>query len=198
MFYFWVFAAKEDASTAHATWCRCRCRLWLNAYRLCALIAEIWRGWRALFVHLSLWHEVHGAGEGSLSQPGELPVEQLALQEESQPKFWSACRNKFELFQQAFQSRSDFSQQQQWYSGTVTNQTIVTTCQTENTINDVSLHIFRITMESWIFKSSVKREWFGFSLAVRGRVWAVQRKRQLPRHDHTRLPGSKTSQCFGQ
>lgn len=97
-FYFWVLAAKEDASTAHA---RCasalRCRLWLNAYRICALVAEVSRGWRALFVHLSLWHEVHGAGEGSLSQsagrPGEIPLEQLAISEESQPKFWSASRN---------------------------------------------------------------------------------------------------------
>lgn len=55
MFYFWVLAAKEDVSTAHAMCSSAlRCRLWLNAYRLYALVAEVWRGWRALFVHLSL------------------------------------------------------------------------------------------------------------------------------------------------
>eukprot|EP00066_Takifugu_rubripes_P015396 XP_011604662.1 PREDICTED: nebulin-related-anchoring protein isoform X3 [Takifugu rubripes] len=37
---------------------------------------------------------------------------------------------------EAFQSQSEFSQQQMWYSGTVTNQKIVTTSQTENTISD--------------------------------------------------------------
>lgn len=93
MFYFWVLAAKEDAPTAHAVRASARrWRLWLNAYRLCALVAEVLRGWRALFVDLSLWHEVLGAGEGSISQsagqPGELPVEQLAVEEESQLKIW--------------------------------------------------------------------------------------------------------------
>lgn len=39
---------------------------------------------------------------------------------------------------QAFQSQSEFSQQQTWYSGMVTNQKIVTMSQTENTISDVS------------------------------------------------------------
>ncbi|XP_056883449.1 nebulin-related-anchoring protein isoform X2 [Takifugu flavidus] len=41
-----------------------------------------------------------------------------------------------QLAGQAFQSQSEFSQQQMWYSGTVTNQKIVTTSQTENTISD--------------------------------------------------------------
>lgn len=175
-----------------------RWRLWLNAYRLCALVAEVLRGWRALFVHLSLWHEVLGAGEGSISQsagqPGELTVEQLAV------SGGIPAQNLIQILsQQAFQSRSEFSQQQMWYSGTVSNQQIVTTSQTENAINDVRLLIFRINMASlYLSASSVKRDWCGFSLAVHGRVWAVWRKRQLPRHDHTRLPGCQTSQCFGQ
>lgn len=42
MFYFWVLAAKEETFIAcvvcaAAAWCR----LWLNAYRLCALVAEV-------------------------------------------------------------------------------------------------------------------------------------------------------------
>ncbi|XP_068439400.1 nebulin-related-anchoring protein [Clinocottus analis] len=38
---------------------------------------------------------------------------------------------------QAFQSQSEFSQQQTWYSGMVTNQETVTMSQAQNTINDV-------------------------------------------------------------
>lgn len=53
---------------------------------------------------------------------------------------WKYCSNKPLLSQQAFQSQSAFSQQQMWYSGTVTNQKIVTTSQTEN-ISDVSFLI---------------------------------------------------------
>lgn len=38
---------------------------------------------------------------------------------------------------QAFQSQSEFSQQQTWYSGTVTNQEVVTMSQAQ-TVSDVS------------------------------------------------------------
>lgn len=43
------------------------------------------------------------------------------------------------LPKQAFQSQSEFSQQQTWFSGSVTNQKIVTMSQAEQTISDVSL-----------------------------------------------------------
>ncbi|CAG12601.1 unnamed protein product, partial [Tetraodon nigroviridis] len=43
-----------------------------------------------------------------------------------------------QLASQAFQSRSEFSQQQMWFSDTVTNQKMVTTSQTENTVSDYS------------------------------------------------------------
>jgi len=58
------------------------CRPWLHACRLCALVAEVSRRWRALYVHLPPRHEVRGAGEGSPrrpdDQPGELLVERPA------------------------------------------------------------------------------------------------------------------------
>lgn len=45
----------------------------------------------------------------------------------------------FILSKQAFQSQSEFSQQQTWFSGSVTNQKTVTMSQAEQTISDVSL-----------------------------------------------------------
>ncbi|XP_044033613.1 nebulin-related-anchoring protein isoform X3 [Siniperca chuatsi] len=42
-----------------------------------------------------------------------------------------------QMASQAFQSQSEFSQQQTWYSGMVTNQKIVTMSQAQNTISDV-------------------------------------------------------------
>lgn len=43
------------------------------------------------------------------------------------------------MSKQAFQSQSEFSQQQTWYSGTVTNQEVVTMSQkTQKTLDDVS------------------------------------------------------------
>ncbi|XP_054454596.1 nebulin-related-anchoring protein isoform X2 [Anoplopoma fimbria] len=42
-----------------------------------------------------------------------------------------------QMTSQAFQSQSEFSQQQSWYSGMVTNQEIVTMSQAQKTINDV-------------------------------------------------------------
>ncbi|XP_053196690.1 nebulin-related-anchoring protein isoform X1 [Scomber japonicus] len=41
------------------------------------------------------------------------------------------------MFKQAFQSQSEFSQQQTWYSGMVTNQEVVTVSQAQKTISDV-------------------------------------------------------------
>ena len=59
--------------TAHNT----RPRLGLMLAVCVHPVAEISRGWRSLYVHLPLWHEVPGAGEGSPSQsdgqPGEPP-----------------------------------------------------------------------------------------------------------------------------
>lgn len=43
-------------------------------------------------------------------------------------------------FKQSFQSKSEFSQQQTWYSGMVTNQEIVTMSQAQKTISDVSTY----------------------------------------------------------
>uniref|UniRef100_A0A669AV51 Nebulin-related anchoring protein n=1 Tax=Oreochromis niloticus TaxID=8128 RepID=A0A669AV51_ORENI len=41
------------------------------------------------------------------------------------------------IYKRAFQSQSEFSQQQTWYSGMVSNQEIVTMSQAQNTISDV-------------------------------------------------------------
>lgn len=192
----WVITCPDCA-------CANACRPWLNACRLCALVAEVsWR-WRALFVHLPPWHEVHGAGESSSSesdgQPGELLVKQLAIRPGTKVKpfiisYFSSLTSKANtmqvklsqctqiylhstevallsnmssavtnpgrhkpwsctclvnggkwtsvssLFKQAFQSQSEFSQQQTWYSGVVTNQKIVTMSQAEQTISDVSIN----------------------------------------------------------
>lgn len=48
--------------------------------------------------------------------------------------------NNFWHFKQAFQAQSEFSQQQSWYSGMVTNQQIVTMSEAQKTISDVSLY----------------------------------------------------------
>ncbi|XP_042079220.1 nebulin-related-anchoring protein isoform X1 [Haplochromis burtoni] len=48
-----------------------------------------------------------------------------------------ACLANQMASQQAFQSQSEFSQQQTWYSGMVSNQEIVTMSQAQNTISDV-------------------------------------------------------------
>ena len=42
---------------------------------------------------------------------------------------------------QAFQSKSEFSQQQSFYSNMVTNQQIVTMSQAQQNISDVSNHL---------------------------------------------------------
>lgn len=74
---------RVDAANTSVRMCKMCAGPWLNACRLCALVAEVSRRWRALYVHLPPRHEVHGAGEGSSSQsdgqPGELPIEQLAI-----------------------------------------------------------------------------------------------------------------------
>lgn len=60
---------------------------------------------------------------------------------------WKYCSDNSQLSKQAFQCQSEFSQQQMWYSGTVTNQKTVTTAETENTISDVSFpYIFVVSL----------------------------------------------------
>lgn len=97
-------AERRFAQTAHVANV---CRPWLNACRLCALVAEVSPRWQWLFVHLPPWHGVHGAGEGSPGQsgdqPGELPLEQLAVasvpngvrpaSSNSEPPWTEACGN---------------------------------------------------------------------------------------------------------
>lgn len=65
------------------------------------------------------------------------------------------------MSEQAFQSQSEFSQQQMWYSGTVTNQKIVTTSQTENTISGVSF--LRLLEHQYGIYASLRLVWLLFS-----------------------------------